>query len=280
MPILAHDRITAPGADPQRWMFFLHGIYGAGRNWSSVARRFVRARPEWGAVMIDLRLHGDSQGFPPPHTLEACVDDLKRLALEAGPEPDAVLGHSFGGKVALLYLRDAASNRGDVGPVRVPDRIWVVDSTPAEREPEGSAWTMLAVLRRNPGPFEDRSQGIAAVEAAGFPNPVAQWMATNLVPTEDGEEMVWRLDADDMEALLRDFFDTDAWPVLEDPPGSAEVHVIKAEDSSVLPWDACERVQQAGERTGGRVHLHRVPGGHWVNADAPDALQALLVEHT
>lgn len=279
MSLLAHDRITAPGADPQRWMFFLHGIYGAGRNWSSVARRFVRERPEWGAVMIDLRLHGDSQGFPPPHTLEACVDDLKRLALEVGPVPDAVLGHSFGGKVALLYLRDAAVTRGEVGPVRAPERIWVVDSTPAEREPEGSAWTMLAVLRRNPGPFADRSEGIAAVESSGFPNPVAQWMATNLVPTDDGEEMVWRLDANDMEGLLRDFFDTDAWPVVEDPPGSAQVHIIKAEDSSVLPWDACERVEAAGEKADGRVHLHRVPGGHWVNADAPDALHALLVEH-
>jgi pimeloyl-ACP methyl ester carboxylesterase len=260
-------------------MFFLHGIYGAGRNWSSVARRFVRECPDWGAVMIDLRLHGDSQGFPPPHTLEACVDDLKRLALQVGPEPDAVLGHSFGGKVALLYLRDAAVARGDAGPVRVPDSVWVVDSTPDERAPDGSAWAMLTALRRSPGPFKDRSEGIAAVEAAGFPTPVAQWMATNLVPSEDEEEMVWRLDADGMEALLRDFFHTDAWPVLEHPPGSAQVHVIKAEDSSVLPWEACDRIQEAGVRAGGRVHLHRVPGGHWVNADAPDALHALLVGH-
>ena len=207
------------------------------------------------------------------------MDDLKRLAHESGVEPEAVLGHSFGGKVAMLYLRDADKTRGDVGPVRVPDQIWVVDSTPAEREPEGSAWTMLAVLRRNPGPFADRGEGIAAVESAGFPNPVAQWMATNLVSTENGDEMVWRLDADDMEALLRDFFDTDAWPVLEDPPGSAHVHVIKAEESSVLPEEACQRVEAAAAENGGRVHLHRVPGGHWVNADAPDALHDLLVEH-
>ena len=278
-PTLAHDRITAPDARPERWIFFLHGIYGAGRNWSSVARRFVRERPEWGAVMVDLRLHGDSRGFAPPHTLEACVDDLKRLAHETGVEPEAVLGHSFGGKVAMLYLRDAATIRAGAGPVRVPDRTWVVDSTPAEREPEGSAWTMLAALRRNPGPFADRAEGIAAVESAGFPNPVAQWMATNLVPIGEDGEMAWRLEADDMEALLRDFFNVDAWPVLEDPPGSAHVHVVKAEESSVLSEEACDRVEAAAEENGGRVHLHRVPGGHWVNADAPDALHDLLVRH-
>lgn len=278
-PILAHDRVTAPDAQPERWLFVLHGIYGAGRNWASVARRFVRARPEWGAMLIDLRLHGDSMGFEPPHTLEACADDLKRLVEHTGTPADAVLGHSFGGKVALVYLRDAELSRGVAGPVAVPQRTWVVDSTPAEREPDGSAWTMLEVLRRNPGPFEDRSAGIAAVQEAGFPKPVAQWMATNLVPSNGGGEMIWRLDPDGMEALLRDFFETDAWPVVENPPGSAVVHVIKAEESSVLDEASCERVERAGEGTGGRVRLHRVSGGHWVNADDPEALHELLVQH-
>jgi esterase len=279
-PILAHDRITAPDAEPEHWLYVLHGIYGAGRNWASVARRFVRARREWGAMLVDLRLHGDSTaGFEPPHTLEACADDLKRLVEHTGKPAHAVLGHSFGGKVALVYLRDAGLSRGGAGPVDVPERVWVVDSTPSEREPDGSAWTMLEVLRRNPGPFEDRSAGIAAVQESGFPKPVAQWMATNLVPSNGENEMVWRLDADGMEALLRDFFETDAWPVVESPPGSTVVHVIKAEESSVLDEASCARVERAGEATDGRVRLHRVRGGHWVNADDPDALQELLVEH-
>lgn len=278
-PILAHDRIVAPDADPDRWMFVLHGIYGAGRNWSSVARRLVRARPEWGAIPVDLRMHGDSRGFDPPHTLEACADDLKRLAVHLGIEPTAVVGHSFGGKVALVYLRDAGADRAGVGPVAAPRSVWVVDSTPAARTPEGSAWTMLEVLRRNPGPFANRAEGIAAVEASGFPTPVAQWMATNLVRSSVGDELVWRLDPDEMEALLRDFFDTDAWPVLEAPPADAQVHVIKARASSVLDEEACARVEAAGRDTEGRVSLHRVDGGHWVNADDPETLQQLLVDH-
>ena len=36
-------------------------------------------------------------------------------------------------------------------------------------------------------------------------------------------------------------------------------------------------VEEAGRRTG-RAHLHRVAGGHWVNADNPDAMVGLLVE--
>src|SRR5690606_18639255 len=57
-PILSHDRVVADGAEPRAWMFVLHGIYGAGRNWASVVRRVVRERPEWGALLVDLRQHG------------------------------------------------------------------------------------------------------------------------------------------------------------------------------------------------------------------------------
>jgi len=277
--MLAHDRVVAPDARPDRWMFMLHGIYGAGRNWASVARRFVRDRPEWGVVLVDLRMHGDSRPFEPPHTLEACADDLKRLSGHLGVVPDAVMGHSFGGKVALVYLRDAGVVRGDAGSVARPATVWVVDSTPSAREPDGSAWMMLEVLRRSPGPFADRAEGVAAVESAGFPRPVAQWMGTNLVPSSDGT-LVWRLDPVVMDALLRDFFDTDAWPVVEAPPEGTHVHLIKAEESSVLDEEACARVEAAARATGGQVALHRVRGGHWVNADDPDGLHRLLVAHT
>lgn len=278
-PILAHDLVTAPGATPTRWMFVLHGIYGAGRNWASVARKFVRARPEWGAVLVDLRLHGGSSGFAPPHDLDACVDDLKELAAHLAIHPDLVLGHSFGGKVALSYLRDAGLSRGGVGPVSPPTSVWVVDSTPSAREPDGSAWAMLEALRSHPGPFVDRAAGIAAIESAGFPNPVAQWMATNLVPSAGADTLVWRLDPDDMESLLQSFFDTDAWPVVEAPPAGSQIHVVKARASSVLDEDACARIEAADLATGGAVRLHGVTGGHWVNADDPDGLHRLLLEH-
>ena len=76
-------------------------------------------------------------------------------------------------------------------------------------------------------------------------------------------------------AQRRDFFRIDLWPVVEDPPAGLDVHVVKAEESSSLDEAACGRVEAAAARTG-RVHLHRVAGGHWVNADNPDALLALL----
>ena len=266
-PRLSLDRVTADDASPERWLLVLHGIYGAGRNWASVARRFVRERPGWGAALVDLRQHGASQGFPPPHTVQAAAQDLVRAVEEEGLEAEAVLGHSFGGKVALLAARAGLPGLR---------QVWVVDSTPDAREPAGSAWGMLEVLRGHPGPFASRDEAVEALRGAGLARPVALWMATNL--EESNGEYRWRLDPDDMEALLRSFFAEDAWDVLESPPEGVEIHVVKAEASSVLDEEAGHRVERAGRRHG-RAHLHSVPGGHWVNVEAPDALHDLLLEH-
>jgi pimeloyl-ACP methyl ester carboxylesterase len=150
-------RVTAPGAAPSRWLWLLHGIYGAGRNWNAVARRFVAATPDWGVLAVDLRGHGSSDRGRPPHTVVSCAEDLAALAdLGSVPAPTGVLGHSFGGKVAILFAEMAELSH-----------LYVIDSTPSRRDIGGSAWRMLEVLSRHPGPFASRAEGIAAVESEG-----------------------------------------------------------------------------------------------------------------
>jgi esterase len=260
--VLHHERVTAGEAEPAQWIFVLHGIFGAGRNWASVLRRVVRARPEWGALLIDLREHGASHGFAPPHTVDAAAADLHALADALGVQPTAVLGHSFGGKVALVYAREAESLR----------QVWVIDSTPEVREPDGSAWSMLNLLRSLPSRFATRTDLVSALEAHGVATGVAQWMATNL-EAHDGA-FRWRFDFDAVEALLLSFFETDAWAVVETPRPGLEVHLVRAEQSNVLAGAALERVAAAG----GPTQLHRVAGGHWVNAENPQAIEELLVQ--
>ncbi|MDT8342579.1 MAG: alpha/beta hydrolase [Longimicrobiales bacterium] len=262
---LHHTLARAPGAEPTRWLLVLHGIYGSGRNWNSVLRRVVERRPEWGAVLTDLRGHGDSPPLAPPHTLDACVGDLGVLSAHLPGRPTVLVGHSFGGKVALLY--------GDE-PGHAVEQVWIIDSTPDARPPAGSAWEMLRLLRRVGGPFPTRQDGVEALEARGVARPVAQWMATNLIP--EGDRYRWRLDPDQMEALLLDFFRTDAWGAVEHPHGPA-LHFVRARNSSVLDDEARARVRAAGTATG-RATLHEVEGGHWLNADNPDAVVELLVQ--
>lgn len=255
--------VEADGAEPERWLSVLHGIYGAGRNWGAVARALVEERPDWGARLVDLREHGESTGFEPPHTLERTAADLDGVRGGTGA---AVLGHSFGGKVALIRGAEAPSIR----------QVWVVDSTPEAREPEGAAWEMLAHLRAIPATFESRDDAVAALGERGVSRPVALWMTTNLDWRDD--HYAWSLDFDDMESLLLDFFRTDLWPTVEEPRDGVEIHFIRATGSRVLSAEAVGRIRMAGEETG-RVFLHDVQGGHWLNADNPEAVVALLARH-
>lgn len=262
--LLGHEPVTASGASPRQWLYVLHGIFGSGRNWGSVARRLVQARPEWGAILVDLREHGASTGFPSPHTVDACVDDLATLAA-AGPPATAILGHSFGGKVAMAWTARAPH----------PRQLWVVDSTPEARPPGGSAWHMLELVRQLPGHFSSRDDLVARLQEGGVALPVARWMATNLAGDPEGGYR-WRFNVDAIEELLHDFFRRDLWSVLESPPEGTRIHLVRADDSSVLREEAVARVEALEPR--GQVFLHRVAGGHWVNADNPDALHRLLTE--
>jgi len=265
-PILAHTRVVAEGHVPERWFLVLHGIYGSGRNWGSVARRVVDARPEWGALLVDLRLHGASRGFEGPHTLAASAADVDALVEHLDFHAAAVVGHSFGGKVALVY----AEHHGDELL-----QAWVVDSTLSVREPEGSAWRMIEAVRGLPETFPSRAEAVEGLERAGYPTGLAQWMAMNLEP-RDGVYR-WRLDLDGVEEMLRDYFRTDLWHVVESPPGEMSLHFVKATESDSLDDETVARIEATG-RENGRVFLHRVQGGHWINTDNPDAVVKLLVD--
>jgi pimeloyl-ACP methyl ester carboxylesterase len=267
-PVLAHTRVVAPGSTPERWLLVLHGIYGAGRNWGSIARRLTDARPEWGAVLVDLRMHGQSRaGFTGPHTIAASAMDVDRLVAGLDLHAAAVLGHSFGGKVALTYALHHGQELG---------QVWVIDSTFAVRHPEGSAWEMIQAVRRLPDDFASRAEAVEGLVAQGYAEGVAQWMAINLEPV-DGRYR-WRIDFDAMEEMLRDFFRTDLWGVVEDPPAGVELHFVKATESDTLDPASAARVEGAA-RENGRVHLHLLRGGHWLNTDNPDGVLDLLVRN-
>jgi len=258
-PLLHHHTVGAD--DATQWLYVLPGIYGAGRNWASFARRLVEERPRWGCVLLDLRLHGRSQGFEPPHTLSACVQDLMALADALERRPDGILGHSFGGKVALMSVASLA-----------PAQVWVIDSTPSRRTPGGSAYRMLQILKRYKGPFSDRREAVAALEAEGFASHVARWMATNLISTSDGYR--WRFDPADIESLLDDFFRLDLWDVVEAPTPTSEIRLVRATESDVVTADELDRFERAA--SDGRVVAHELRGGHWLHVDNAEGLVTLV----
>ena len=274
-PALAHAFVTAPNHVPTRWILFLHGVFGSGNNFRTLARRWVASEPSLGLVLVDLRMHGRSQGFPPPHNLEAAARDL--LAIDAlvaarGGAVRGVVGHSLGGKVALEYV---AAKRGRLG------RAWIIDSNPGARPNAAGSESTLRVyelLRSLPPLFPTRAAFNDALAAGGLDSAMIQWLAMNVDAVDGGYR--FRLDLDAIDALLRDYFVRDLWPIVENPPGDVAVELIIGGRSLVLDSADRERAAQAARENPERVAVHIIPeASHWVHVDAPDALFALLSSH-
>lgn len=269
MSTLAHAIVAAEGASPDKTVVFLHGILGSGANWRTFARQLVAVRPRWRVVLVDLRKHGASLDFPPPHTLAACAADLLALEETVG-RADAVLGHSFGGKVALEYV----FSRKDL------ELAWVVDSPPgAQSDGRGSEATVhiVEMLSTLPERFPSREAFVAYIEGRGADRAVAMWLAMNVRPTPEGGYTM-RVDVPALRALLDDYFARDLWSVLEDPSRTTKVHLVAGGRSHVFDPGERARARRLAASRPDRTWFHVVPdAGHWVHVDAPAALLELVV---
>lgn len=270
MPKLSYTGVYERGVPyPERWALVLHGILGTKSNWRAIVKRVLTSNPTWGALLVDLRNHGESRGFSPPHTIEACAADLSRLVGSVDLRVDAVLGHSYGGKVALAYARAV---RGDLA------RLVVVDSSPGARpDGRGSEGTLRVVelLSQLRGVFPTREAFVAELLERDQTRELATWLAMNL--EREGEGFRFGLDIDAVRAMLDDYLAQDLWDVVETPPGRVQLEVIVGDDSTVVDAADRARLASAEQRQPERVHVHVVAGaGHWVHVDQPDATVALL----
>ncbi|MEL6349506.1 MAG: alpha/beta hydrolase [Myxococcota bacterium] len=250
-------------ASAEQVMVFCHGILGSGRNWRSFARQMIARHPHWRALLVDLRNHGDSPAMPGPHTVAACADDLARLAEQVGTF-DAVIGHSFGGKVALAYADQ-----------RPPDlhQVWSLDADPGPLEgpfEEMEVPQVIAALRTVPMPIARREDLVTHLTGQGLSMPLARWMTTNVRRADGG--LVWAFDLDGVEAMITDYATLDLWSVLDVPIADLEIHVLHALNSDRWSTAMVQRARYAAAAT-----THALPeAGHWVHVDNPEGLLRLM----
>jgi pimeloyl-ACP methyl ester carboxylesterase len=185
----------------------------------------------------------------------------------------AVVGHSFGGKVAL-----------QVASLTQLEHVVTLDSGPGTRvDARGSEGTMavLELLRGLKGPWATRDAFLREVEAGGQPKPLAQWLAMNLSRDErDGANgpLHFRLDLGRIDALLRSYLALDLWPVVE--ATHAQVHLVIGGRSSVYVAEDQARARALETSTHGRVTVDVLDTGHWMHVDDPDGVHRVLLNRT
>jgi pimeloyl-ACP methyl ester carboxylesterase len=281
-PVLAHDllsganveRLPASTEAPPPTCVLLHGILGSGRNLLSFANRLVADFPDWQVLLVDLRCHGRSCELgigkdDEEQTVELAAQDVIQLLNQLSIYPAMLVGHSFGGKVAMEMVRQST-------PILPrPVDVWVLDTVP------GDTWVKVGdhprdtirFCRTLAPPFESRKRLVEELTHAGFTLGGAQWMTTNLKPAAGGGGgFEWAFDLDGIAEMYASYERTDLWSMLEQQPRGLRVHFVRAEHSAFVWTDeVVERLEELG------ADVHLLPGSsHWVHTDNPDGLVDMM----
>ncbi len=278
--------VATASVHPDRVALVAHGILGSASNWRGFVRKLVEtdalaATVRW--LLVDLRHHGGSAASvvrpPLPDTVKACAKDLVALTDSLGVTPTLSLGHSFGGKVVLAHADHlVATGR------TAPRGVWLLDSSLSTEDVSAGASRddattgddvarVIAALREIPVPIESREALVTTLRDRGFSLGLAQWMTTN-VEGRAGQGYRWRFDLDGIEALIGDYFATDAWAMVATVAAKTKVGVVRGGRSDRVSEQDVSRLQSM---PGVEVHT-LAEAGHWVHVDDPEGLRRLFVQ--
>lgn len=244
-PLLACERLnSAPlsnqaAAQDPAVIVVLHGVTGSSGQLGPFTQQLIDAaaaaagRPV-DAILLNQRGHGGSRDLPflPPHNVDACVQDaVALLRHELGPRaPEAILGHSLGGKVTLGVLARLAEEGAPL-----PKQVWVIDAAAGETDPASFALLlgMLRSLAALQQPLDSLDPAKRAVADAGLPEPAQMYMASRCEQLGDGRYRT-TFDPAMTRALLESYLATDLSCVVGAPPAGVQLHFINGGDSDIL----------------------------------------------
>lgn len=228
-------------------LVILHGLFGSKRNWWSIARQLADTRH---VVVVDLRNHGTSP-WDPVHDYPALAADVARLVETRLGGRAAVIGHSMGGKAAMMLALERPE---------LVERLVVVDIAPT-RSPGNSA-DILQAMQRVPLDRCARRVDVEAALAGDVPDPaVRAFLAANVVSSRDG--LAWGVNLD---AIAQHLDDVLGFPDVPQGRSFAGPTLVLAGGRS--PYVRPEQ-HEAILRLFPAAQIETIPGaGHWLHADA------------
>lgn len=296
--LLSHDIHMSPiviettqKQHQQQDIVFLHGILGSKKNFRTLCRRLLQTQPQAyrRAIAVDHRGHGNSSSLlnsNDSNTLSDCVSDLHRLLSHTqihGPHYSLV-GHSFGGKVVLNFLRDCV----DSGRSTPPSQVWVLDCLPGlynnNNNDSESVWKVLSSLQSLPTSFVDRSSAVQSLVDLDVSKPIADWLATSLVSDDnnnnnnDNKDLVrFGFSLSVVQDLFSDFSSLDLWEVLTDQRlKDTKIHFVRAGRNKLWTEEVLKRFSKVCEEHS-NVHVWTMPHvGHWLHAEDMNGLLEVM----
>ncbi|XP_036027388.1 protein ABHD11 [Onychomys torridus] len=244
---------------------FLHGLFGSKTNFNSIAKAMVQ-RTGRRVLTVDARNHGDSP-HSPDASYEAMSQDLQGLLPQLGLVPCVLVGHSMGGKTAMLL----ALQRPDV-----VERLVAVDISPVGTTPGSCLESYIAAMKAADLPEKVRhSEARKLVDeqlSSTVKDPtIRRFLLNNLVEI-DGQ-FSWRVNLDTLAQYLDKIL---TFPQQLESYSGPTLFLRGGNSRYIQPSHHSEI-----RRLFPKAQIQTVPNaGHWVHSDKPqdfiDALSSFL----
>ena len=226
-------------------LLIAHGLFGSARNWGVVAKRLSNERP---VITVDMRNHAGSP-WHEGHSYHDLAADLAEV-LEG---PADVLGHSMGGKAAMML----ALTRPDLVRSLIVADIAPVTYTHSQQGPI-SAMRQVDLQTIT-------SRGDAKAQLTGLELGVADFLLQSL----DMKERRWRLNLDVLEAEMDKII---GFPDI-DGQFSKPTLFLSGANSTYVRREDRDRIKSLFPT----ARFAKIPGaGHWLHAEKPREFEAAV----
>jgi pimeloyl-ACP methyl ester carboxylesterase len=240
----------------------LHGLYGSSDNWISVARQLALNHTVY---LIDQRNHGRSP-HSTEHSYSLMSDDLYAFFTQQNIENAIILGHSMGGKTAMLFS------------ARYPEKIKgliIVDIAPASyaslNEYSPLAITHLNIvntmLSLDFSLYSTRTEIDEALAKTLPGRDIRQFIMKNVLRNPD-HSFRWKLNISALSKTLPEIMDSIHLEkvLLNNPPMQFPALFIRGGRSNYLLPAHYKEIKTYFSN----VQIETIPNaGHWVHAEQP-----------
>ena len=228
-------------------MIILHGLFGFSDNWQTHAKKFAEY---YRVILVDLRNHGHSD-WSDEFSYDLMVDDLKELCHDLNLKNILMIGHSMGGKVAILFAQKHKE---------LLDKLVVVDIG-IKAYPMHHQHILAGMHAIDLPKIQLRKEAEEILKQYIDSDGVRQFLLKNLYWKEKGQ-LAWRMNLSVLEREMENILSA-----LPEKEVMLPTLFIRGELSNYI---LDEDIEQLEDQFPDSEIVTIKNAGHWVHAEAPE----------